>query len=219
MRFTALAFVAAAALATVAAPAQAQAWKTYVSRDLQFSFSAPGEVKVERGIYKGERSGDHPAVIFRSLVDGIEYKAIVVDFNSQVGDAASLLEEAVVTFQGNKKALMDNYGRINNLFGRKTTIELPNNGGRSMASFYFNKGYLYQMQATVTPANGDFTTPDLSRFVDSQVFQLRQMEATATELRLPPEPAPPPAAAAGRGGAAPAGRGAIRLTGLRTLSA
>src|SRR5882762_3216229 len=202
MRFTALAFVAAAALATVAAPAQAQAWKTYVSRDLQFSFSAPGEVKVERGIYKGERSGDHPAVIFRSLVDGIEYKATVVDFNSQVGDAASLLEEAVVTFQGNKKALMDNYGRINNLFGRKTTIELPNNGGRSMASFYFNKGYLYQMQATVTPANGDFATPDLGRFVDSQVLLIRNMEPNAVDLRLPAE-----AAAAGRGGAAPAGRG------------
>jgi len=203
MRFTALAFVAAAALATVAAPAQAQAWKTYVSRDLQFSFSAPGEVKVERGIYKGERSGDHPAVIFRSLVDGIEYKATVVDFNSQVGDAASLLEEAVVTFQGNKKALMDNYGRINNLFGRKTTIELPNNGGRSMASFYFNKGYLYQMQATVTPANGDFATPDLGRFVDSEVLLIRNMEPNAVDLRLPAE-AP---AAAGRGGAAPAGRG------------
>jgi hypothetical protein len=205
MRFTALAFVAAAALAMVAAPAQAQAWKTYVSRDLQFSFSAPGEVKVERGIYKGERSGDHPAVIFRSLDNGIEYKATVVDFNSQVGDAASLLEEAVVTFQGNKKALMDNYGRINNLFGRKTTIELPNNGGRSMASFYFNKGYLYQMQATVTPANGDFATPDLGRFVDSEVLLIRNMEPNSVDLRLPAEA--PPAAAAGRGGAAPAGRG------------
>ena len=200
MRFTARAFVAAAALAMVAAPAQAQAWKTYVSRDLQFSFSAPGEVKVERGIYKGDRSGDHPAVIFRSLDNGIEYKATVVDFNSQVGDAASLLEEAVVTFQGNKKALMDNYGRINNLFGRKTTIELPNNGGRSMASFYFNKGYLYQMQATVTPANGDFATPDLGRFVDSEVLLIRNMEPNSVDLRLPAE-------AAGRGGAAPAGRG------------
>ena len=205
MRFTARAFVAAAALAMIAAPAQAQAWKTYVSRDLQFSFSAPGEVKVERGIYKGERSGDHPAVIFRSLDNGIEYKATVVDFNSQVGDAASLLEEAVVTFQGNKKALMDNYGRINNLFGRKTTIELPNNGGRSMASFYFNKGYLYQMQATVTPANGDFATPDLGRFVDSEVLLIRNMEPNSVDLRLPAEA--PPAAAAGRGGAAPAGRG------------
>jgi len=203
MRFTALAFVAAAALAMMAAPAHAQAWKTYVSRDLQFSFSAPGEVKVERGVYKADRSGDHPAVIFRSLVDGIEYKATVVDFNAQVGDAASLLEEAVVTFQGNKKALMDNYGRINNLFGRKTTIELPNNGGRSMASFYFNKGYLYQMQATVTPANGDFATPDLGRFVDSEVLLIRNTEPNAADLRWPPE-AP---AAAGRGGAAPAGRG------------
>ena len=173
MRFTARAFVAAAALAMMAAPAQAQAWKTYVSRDLQFSFSAPGEVKVERGVYKGERSGDHPAVIFRSVVDGIEYKATVVDFNSQVGDAASLLEEAVVTFMGTRKTLMDNYGRVNNLYGRKVTVDTPNNGGRSMASFYFNKGYLYRMQATVRPANGDYASPDAARFIDSQVWLLR----------------------------------------------
>jgi hypothetical protein len=210
MRFTALALVAGAALA-MTAPADAQApapWKSYISRDLQFSFSAPGNVTIERGTYKGERSGDHAAVIFRSSVNGIDYRAVVVDFNSQVGDSASLLEEAVVTFMGTRKTLMDNYGRIGDLYGRKMTVDLPNNGGRSMASFYFNKGYLYQMQATVTPQNGDFGTPDLSRFVDSEVFQLRQMEATATELRLPPEPAPPPAAAAGRGGAGPAGRGA-----------
>jgi len=202
--------IAGAALA-MAAPVDAQTptpWKSYVSRDLQFSFSAPGNVTVERGTYKGERSGDHPAVIFRSNTNGIEYRAIVVDFNSQVGDSASLLEEALVTFLGTRKTLMDNYGRIGNLYGRKATVELPNNQGRSMASFYFNKGYLYQMQATVTPANGDFATPDLSRFVDSEVFAVRQMEATAIDLKLPPEPAPPAAANAGRGGAAPAGRGA-----------
>ncbi len=211
MRFTAQAFVAAAALAMIAAPAHAQApgqWKTYVSRDLQFSFSAPGNVTIERGTYKGERSGDHPAVIFRSTVNGIEYRAIVTDFNSQVGDAASLLEEAVVTFMGNRKTLMDNYGRVNNLYGRKVTVDFPNDGGRAMSSFYFNKGYLYQMQATVTPANGDFATPDLSRFVDSEVFLLRNTEATATELKVPPEPAPPAAAGAGRGGPPAAGRGA-----------
>jgi len=207
MRFTALALVTGAALA-MAAPVGAQAptpWKSYVSRDLQFSFSAPGNVTVERGTYKGERSGDHPAVIFRSSVNGIEYRAIVVDFNARVGESASLLEEALVTFLGTRKTLMDNYGRIGNLYGRKASVELPNNQGRSMASFYFNKGYLYQMQATVTPQNGDFGTPDLSRFVDSEVFQLRQMEATAVDLKLPPEPAPPAAAGAGRGGGGAAG--------------
>ena len=184
MRFSALAILVAAALALTAAPAAAQ-WKTYQSRELQFSFAAPGEVKVEEGTYKGERSGEHPAIIFRSTADNIEYKATVVDFNARVGEAASLLEEAVVTFMGNNRPLMDNYGRINNLYGRKATVELANNGGRSMASFYFNKGYLYIMQATVLPANGDPGTPDAARFVDSQVFNVRNMEPGAIELDLP----------------------------------
>jgi len=207
MRFKALILTAVAL--TLAAPAAAQnaVWKSYISRELQFSFTAPGNVTVERGTYKGERSGDHPAVIFRSNANGIEYRAIVVDFNARAGESASLLEEALVTFMGTRKTLMDNYGRIGDLYGRKATVELPNNQGRSMASFYFNKGYLYQMVATVTPQNGDFGTPDLSRFVDSEVFLARQMEANAVDLKLPPEPAPAPAAAAGRGAPA-AGRGA-----------
>src|SRR5215813_3530826 len=125
MRVTALMGLVAAALAMMAAPAQAQ-WKSYVSRDLQFTFATPGAVKVEKGVYKTERSGDHPAVFFRSADDGIEYTATVIELGG--ANPASLLEEAVVTFQGRNKVLMDNYGRIGALYGRKGTLELPNNG-------------------------------------------------------------------------------------------
>jgi hypothetical protein len=184
MRFTALAFFVGSMLAMTAAPAEAE-WKSYVSRDLQFTFSSPGEVKVEKGVYKAERTGDHPAFIFRSVDEGIEYKATVVDFSSQLGNAASLLEEAVVTFQGRSKVLMDNYGRIAGLYGRKGTVDLPNNGGRSMASFYFSNGRLYQMQATIMPANGDYTSPDAARFVDSEVLSLNNVEPGSIELKLP----------------------------------
>ena len=184
MRFTALTFFMGAALAMTAAPAHAQ-WKSYVSRDLQLTFAAPGEVKVEKGIYKGERSGDHPAVIFRSVDNNIEYRATVVDFSSQLGNTPSLLEEAVVVFQGRNKIMMDNYGRIGGLYGRKGTVEVPNNGGRSMASFYFSNGRLYQMQATILPANGDYGTPDAARFVDSEVLNLNNVPEGATELKLP----------------------------------
>ncbi len=184
MRFTALTVLIGAALAMTAAPAQAQ-WKSYVSRDLGFSFMAPGQVNVEKGTYKGERSGDHPAIIFRAVDNNIEYKATVVDFNARLGDSPSLLEEAVVTFQGSNKTVMDNYGRIGGLYGRKGTVELPNSAGRSMASFYFTNGRLYQMQATIMPANGDFASPDAARFVDSEVFNERQMDPNATELKLP----------------------------------
>jgi hypothetical protein len=203
MRFTALTVFVGAALAALTVPANA-AWKTYISRDFGFSFTAPGEVKAARGIYKGEMEGDHghgdhPAVVFRSVDNNIEYTATIVDFNSQVGDAASLLQEAAVVFQTGAKTVMDNYGRINNIYGRKVTVDLPNNGGRSMASFYFNKGYLYRMQATILPVNGDYASPDAARFIDSEVWLLRNnlFEAHpfpphdfpdltgATELNLP----------------------------------
>jgi hypothetical protein len=61
-----------------------------------------------------------------------------------------------------------------------------------MASFYFNRGNLYIMQATVLPANGDYSSPDMARFVDSQTFLTRNMEPGAIELQLPPEPPNPP---------------------------
>lgn len=192
MRLSVLAILMSAALAA-GAPASAQSqWKNYVSRELGFWFSAPGQVKAERGVYKGQRSGEHPAIIFSSAASNIEYKATVVDMNSRVGESASLLEEAVVTFQDGKRSIMDNYGRINNLYGRKATADLPNRGGRAMASFYFNRGYLFIMQATVLPANGDYASPDMARFVDSQTFLTRNMEPGAVELQLPPEPPNPP---------------------------
>jgi hypothetical protein len=203
MRSATLTVLVSAALAVITAPAEA-AWKTYISRDFGFSFTAPGDVKAERGIYKGEMEGDHghgdhPAVVFRSVDNNIEYSVTIVDFNSQVGDAASLLQEAAVVFQTGAKTVMDNYGRINNIYGRKVTVDLPKNGGRSMASFYFNKGYLYRMQATILPANGDYASPDAARFIDSEVWLLRNnlFEAHpfpphdfpdltgATELNLP----------------------------------
>ena len=117
MRFSALALAIGAILAMNASPSHAQ-WKAYVSRDLGFSFIAPGEVKVEKGTYKGERSGEHPAIVFRSVAENIEYKATVIDFSAQLANAPSLFEEAVVTFQGRNKVLMDNYGRIGGLYGR-----------------------------------------------------------------------------------------------------
>src|SRR5262245_62073198 len=109
MRFSALAILVALvmALATTSAPAQSQ-WKSYVSRDLGFWFMAPGQVKAERGTYKGQRSGQHPAIIFGSMDNNIEYKALVVDMNARVGESASLLEEAVVTFQEGRRTVMDN---------------------------------------------------------------------------------------------------------------
>jgi len=183
MRFRSLTVLAAAVLAATAAPAQAQ-WKTYVSRDLNVSFMAPCAVNAQKTAFKGERSGDHPAVVFACTADNIAYSATIIDVGAQA-NPASLLEEAVVVFQGRNKTLMDNYGRIGALYGRKGTVELANNGGRSMASFYFTNGRLYRMQATVLPANDDPGTPDAARFVDSETFNLNNLDPGSVELKLP----------------------------------
>lgn len=206
MRFTALAVVAGVALATTIAPAQTQ-WKTYTSRDFGFSFAAPGEVRVERAI-SNIWGGDRPAVVFRSVANNVEYKVIVANFDAEIGDGVNILLKAAYRFQLDQKVLMDIYASIENseessmeadaagvpfvatrpqrgIYGRKTTIDLPDKGGRSTAAFYFQKGNLFQAQVTVLPANGDYLTPDVGRFIDSVAFRIRHIPRDATDLRLP----------------------------------
>ena len=95
---------------------------------------------------------------------------VVSDFRERADEGASLLIEAASTFQAEKNVLMDAYARIDETYGRKVTIDLPENGGRSMGSFYFHEGYLYQTFATVLPANGDYGSPFMGRYIDSLSF-------------------------------------------------
>jgi len=184
MRFTSLVIIMCAVIISTAAPAQAQ-WRPYVSRDLGFAFHSPGEVSVAKGSYQADTSGEYPTIVYRSLVDNIEYKAIVSDFRDRPSEGGSLMEEAAFTFQFEKSVLSDTYGRVDTVYGRKVTIDLPNNGGRSMGAFYFDRGYLFQLVATVLPENGDYGSPNLSRFIDSHSFAENRVELYAIELRLP----------------------------------
>jgi len=186
MRLTALATLAGAGLAAMTAPAAA-AWHGYISHPLGFAFAAPGELKVEKGTYRGAVAGSHDTVVYRFADDNIEYKAMVIDMSDKANDAASLLGEAEYLFQENKKVLMDTFGRVDRQYGRKLTIDLPNNGGRTTAAFYFINGRIISLQATVLPANGDYNTPDLGRFVDSLTFFTVRAADDAIELPAPPK--------------------------------
>ena len=62
MRFTGLALLAGTALAVMTAPAQA-AWRGYISHPLGFAFAAPGELKMEKGTYRGTLAGAHDTLI------------------------------------------------------------------------------------------------------------------------------------------------------------
>jgi hypothetical protein len=183
-----LAGLAGLALAATTMPAQA-AWKSYVSHALGFSFEAPGEVKAEKGKYRAAVAGANDAVIYRSADNNIQYRATVVDFSNRLGDSSVLMEEAAYILQDEKHVLMNDFGRVETgkdaVYGRRMTFDLPNKGGRESVGTYFTKGHLFVLEATVLPANGDFTTPDTGRFLDSLVFDLSHTEPGSAELPVP----------------------------------
>jgi hypothetical protein len=184
MRALTVATLAGATLMALAAPANA-AWHGYISHPLGFAFAAPGDLKMEKGTYQAAVGGKHDSIVYRFVDDNIEYKAIVIDMTPQANQAATLLGEAEYIFQDGKKLLMDSFGRVDGHYGRKLTIDLPNKGGRTTAAFYFVNGRIVSLQATVLPANGDFDTPEMGRFVDSMTFYTVRAANDATELPMP----------------------------------
>ena len=122
-----------------------------------------------------------------SDLNNIEYKAVVVDMTDKANEAATLLGEAAYIFQNGKKLLMDTYGRVDRQFGRKLTVDLPNNAGRATAAFYFINGRVVSLQATVLPANGDYDSPETARFVDSIAFFTVRAPDDAIELPALPK--------------------------------
>jgi len=92
-------------------------------------------------------------------------------------------------FQDGKKVLMDTFARVepgkDSVYGRKIVVDLPDKKGRSTGAFYFTKGKLISLEATVLPANGDFASPDPGRFIDSIAFVLSRTEPGAVELMTP----------------------------------
>jgi hypothetical protein len=184
MRFAGLVILVSTALMLSSVPARAQ-WRDYVSNDFGFAFHAPCALSAERGSYKADTSGEYPTVVYACTDDNIVYRASVADCRERASEGASLLEEAAYTFTLDKNVLLDDYGRVDTVYGRKVTVDLPDGAGRAAASFYFDRGYLFQLTATVLPANGDYGSPNLSRFLDSHTFAANRVEPDATVLGLP----------------------------------
>ena len=146
MRFSILGGFLGATLALTAVPAAA-AWHGYVSREVGFSFTAPGDVKTEKASYTAQGARD--AGMFRSLDNNIEYKVTVVNFTGSGKSEQDLIKEAETKFLAGRKVLSDVEARVDQSYGRKATVELPNNGGRSMAAFYYKGNHLIQLEVTV----------------------------------------------------------------------
>jgi hypothetical protein len=184
MRVAAVAILAGALAATTVS-AQA-VWRGYISHPLGFAFAAPGDVRMEKGTYRSEVAGARDTRVYKFAADGIEYRAIVIDMTDKSNDAATLLGEAEFIFQDKKKVLMDTFANVDRHLGRKLTIDLPNNGGRTTAGFYFVDGRIVTLQATVLPSNGDYGSPEMGRFVDSITFNT--VRAAEDAIELPPLP-------------------------------
>jgi hypothetical protein len=181
---------ALAAVVAASAPAQA-AWKSYINRELGFSFMAPGEVKASVGTFRGAIAGPRQTIVYRSVENNIEYKVTVMSFIQAQAEGATLLGEREYMFQDGKgkKVLVDTFARVepgkDAVYGRKIVVDLPGDKARSTGAFYFTKGKLISLEATVLPANGDFASPDPGRFIDSIVFVLSRTEPGAIELETP----------------------------------
>jgi hypothetical protein len=180
--------LAGAALMITAMPAQA-AWKSYINRQLGFSFMAPGEVKTDVGNFRGAIAGPRQTIVYRSVEDNIEYKVTVMSFLQAQAEGATLLGERQYMFQDRKTVLMDTFSRVGSgkdaVYGRKIVVDLPDNKGRTTGVFYFTKGRLISVEATVLPAKGSFVSPDPDRFINSIAFVLSHTEPGAVELETP----------------------------------
>src|SRR5262249_699444 len=154
MRRSMLSALAGAAVAMAAMPAQA-AWKTYVKKELGLSFMAPGEGKTSVGTFKGNNAGPRQTMRYRSVEDNIEYKRTVMSLMQAQAEGASILGEREYMFEEGKgkKVVSDTFGRVGSgkdaVYGRKIVIDLPDNKGRATGAFYFTKGRLVSLEATV----------------------------------------------------------------------
>ena len=174
--------------ATFAAQAQG-AWKSYVVKELGISFAAPGKVEVTTGTSRGEVAGPRQTMIFKSSANNIEYRVTVLSFKQAQAEGAAILGERTYMFQDKKNTLMDTWARVepgkDAVYGRKMVVEQPEGKGRTMAAFYFTKGKLIQLEATILSANGDYQSPDPARFIDSIAFNIARAGAGAVELQAP----------------------------------
>lgn len=184
MRTTGLVF---ALLFGVTAPAHA-AWQWYACPSDNFALESPGPLRTENSNFSMPRHGAALSVhTYSATVDNMLFRMMVADYSDRIADGASILSEAI--FQHNQsndhgllggKILSDEPTRIENpargaTYGRTITTDIPNNGGRNITAFYFRDGHLYEQSITILPANGDYSSPYGSRFIDSLLFNLSRL--------------------------------------------
>ena len=72
------------------------------SHPLGFAFAAPGELKVEKGTYRGGVAGPHDTVIYRFVDDDIEYKVVVIDITGVAAMDVTVANHLVQTVEASR---------------------------------------------------------------------------------------------------------------------
>jgi hypothetical protein len=180
-----------AALLISAVPAQA-AWQYYACPSDNFASQFPDVPKLENGRFSMPRHGlALSAHTYTTTVDNMVYRMVVADYSDRAADGASIMEEAIFQHTeaddhgaqngkvvGNDTTRIEPVGR-GAVYGRRITMDLPNNAGRNLTTFYFHDGKLYEQSVVILPANGDYGSPNGSRFVESLMFNLTRMSEEA----------------------------------------
>jgi hypothetical protein len=180
--------LAGAVFVMTAVQAQA-AWKSYINRQIGFSFMAPGDVETIVGNFRGGIAGPRQTIVYRSVEDNVEYKVTVMSFLQAQAEGATLLGERQYMFQDRKTVLTDTFSRVGSgkdaVYGRKIVVDLPDSKGRATGAFYFTKGRLIALEATVLSAKGNSASPNPDRFIGSIAFVVAHTEPSAVELETP----------------------------------
>jgi hypothetical protein len=183
--------VAVAAMLVSAMPAEA-AWSYFACPSDNFASQFPDKPKMETIEFAMPRHGKAlSARVYTTTVEDMVYKMLVADYSDRAMDGASILEEAMFQHTEaddhglrNGKMVGNDTSRIEPVvrgatYGRRITMDMPNGGGRNTTTFYFRDGKLYEQSVTVLPANGDFASPNGSRFVESLLFNLTRLDQEA----------------------------------------
>jgi hypothetical protein len=167
----------AALAALVSAPAHA-AWKEYTYKELGIAKDFPAEPKMQTGVYKTPLAKTAPEVIYSVVKEGVTYQMTVVDLQKRAAEGGNFLGEAAAnevaghgtTFVIDDFPLYDK--GANSVYGMMMRIEKAN-GDHVSAVNFFNKGRLYIIQAIVPKDAEGKGSPDIARFMDTEVFHLQ----------------------------------------------
>jgi hypothetical protein len=170
MRVLTLAFLLLAASHN---PATAQ-WKEYVYAAEGFAIQFPAPPRIARGMYTSERFGQLPATIYSVEHENILYTLTVVPY-ARVEEGVNLVGEAGYNVMREGTILFHDIPRIGTgnigVFGICMVVDMPD-GRRKRSTAWFNRGRLYQAEATVLPARGDKDMAVPSRFDQTLRFDV-----------------------------------------------